>query len=130
MLVMTKAPIIEEVSSANGRKGKRAKSGKVSDSLKKGYTRLKEAGGVPVIENLLGIGAVGANMPPVDGNLLITDPNADKKPDADADKKPEGMSKTTKIVLISVGVLAIAGIAYYLYARSKGGKVSSATIKA
>ena len=57
---MTKAPIIEEVSSANGKKGKRKKSGKVSDSLKRGYSRLKEAGGVPVIENLLGIGAVGA----------------------------------------------------------------------
>ena len=127
---MTKAPIIEEVSSANGKKGKRKKSGKVSDSLKRGYSRLKEAGGVPVIENLLGIGAVGANVP-VDGGNFQTQTQTDEKlPDLDLNKKPEGMSKTTKIVLISVGVLAVAGISYYLYKNSKGGKVSSAKIKA
>lgn len=127
MLVMTKAPIIEEMSSANGKKKKTKKNRKFGENLKKGYGKLRDAGGVAVIENLLGVGAVDPNLAsqtPIDGgtqdlNLPPTDGEKDKKP----------MSKTTKIVLWTVGIVAVAGLSYYLYTKNKG-KVSSAKIKA
>jgi hypothetical protein len=132
MLVMTKAPIIEEVSSANGKKGKRAKSGKVADSFRRGYSRLKDAGGIATIENLLGVGTLDPNLAtqtPVGGggSQNMDTPPPPPPPPID-EKKP--LTKTTKLVLWSVGILAVAGISYYLYTRSKGGKVSSAKIKA
>jgi len=132
MLVMTKAPIIEEVSSANGRKGKRAKSGRVSDSLKRGYSRLRDAGGIATIENLLGVGTLDPNLatrtPVSGGGSQDNDMPPPPPPPPNDTKKP--MTKTTKIVLWSVGILAVAGISYYLYKRSKGGKVPSAKNKA
>lgn len=131
MLIMTKAPIIEEMSSANGKKKRKKRSGKFGKNLKQGYSRLRDAGGVSVIENLLGVGALDPNLAsetPVGGgasqelNLPLTDEKLNDKP-----KTP--MTKTTKIVLWSVGILAVAGLSYYFYTKSKG-KVSSAKIKA
>lgn len=125
MLVMTSAPIIEETSSANGKRKQNAK--KVGNSFKRGYSRLKEAGGVPVIENLLGIGTLpDPNSAPVVGAGL-----PDQNPIIPTDETPkkEGLSKTTKIVLWSVAGLAVVGLGIYLYKRSKS-NVSMAKIKA
>jgi hypothetical protein len=124
MLVISKAPIVEEHSNltAEQRKARRRqRSKKATDTFKGGYSRFKEAGGLPVIENLLGLGAAPpadlAQKTPVLGN----DELASKLPIDDGGMKgKKGLSKTQKW-MIGIGVAAVLGVAgYYIYKRYAG----------
>jgi hypothetical protein len=110
MLVTTSAPIVEETSNANGKKKKGAFKKKASETFKKGYTRVKEAGALPVIENLLGL---NQGTPTATGTDFMPPP---PPPPA-----PTGMSTTTKVV---IGVLVVGAIVggYLYFKKSKGKK--------
>jgi hypothetical protein len=112
MLVTTSAPIVEENSNANGKRQKGQFKKKATDTFKRGYTRVKEAGALPVIENLLGLNQ-GATTPTGTGNFL---PPTDTPP-----PPPTGMSTTTKVV---IGVLVLGAIVggYYYFTKGKGKK--------
>jgi hypothetical protein len=112
MLVTTNAPIVEESSSANGKRRTRQKGqfGKqATEKFRSGYTRLKEAGGLPVIENLLGLGQ---------GTTTNTEANF-MPPPPPPPPPPTGMSTTTKVVIGVLVVGAIAGAIYY-FTKVKG----------
>lgn len=111
MLVTTNAPIVEETSSANGKKRKKGQFGKqATEKFKSGYSRLKEAGGLPVIENLLGLNQ--GTTP----NAMATDFMPPPPP-----PPPTGMSTTTKIVIGVLVAGAVAGAIYY-FVKVKGKK--------
>jgi hypothetical protein len=114
MLVTTNAPIIEEQSNASGKKKKGTFGKNVTEKFKSGYGKFKEAGGLPVVENLLKLNT----GTPVDNTGLNTPPPPPPPP-------PTGMSTTTKVVIGVLVVGAIAG-AYYYFSKGKGkGKKSS-----
>ena len=123
MLVTTSAPIYEENSNADGKKkprtGKFRK--KIAKGFQKGYTKVKEAGAFPVIENLLGLN-MGSGNTPTGADL----------PSATAIETPQttGMSKTTKIVIGVIVVGAIVGAFYYFNKnKSVKGKPSVKPVK-
>jgi hypothetical protein len=111
MLVTTSAPIVEENSNANGKRQKGQFKQKATDTFKKGYTRVKEAGALPVIENLLGLGQGTTTQ--TGGNF--TPPPPPPPP------PPTTMSTTTKVV---IGVLVLGAIVggYYYFTKGKGKK--------
>lgn len=99
----------DNYSNAKG-KGKKQRSGKFKEKVQGGYQRVKEAGGLSFLENVLGLNQQGT----IQDNQL---------PDAPLDiKVKEPMSNTTKI-LIGVGVAGAVGLAvWYFGFRNKGGK--------
>ena len=105
MLVKTNAPIYEENSNANGKKkprtGKFRK--KLATGFQKGYAKVKEAGALPVIENLLGLGAVSGTIPT----------GADLPSGTPIETPPTGMSTTTKVVIGVLVLGAVIGAVYY-----------------
>jgi hypothetical protein len=110
MLVKTSAPIYEENSNANGKRKKGQFKKKFQTGFQKGYTKIKDAGALPVIESLLGlqIGSgvstvgTGAEMPQ---NTNITPP-------------PTEMSTTKKVVIGALILGAIVGAYFYFKAPS------------
>lgn len=122
MLVTTNAPIVEETSSANGRKKRTRKKSefgqKATEKLKQGYSRVKEAGGLPVIENLLGLnqGAIQSNTGTIDAMT----------PPPPPPPQTTGMSKNTKIFIGVLVVGAIAGAIYY-FTKVKGKKAKGSS---
>ena len=123
MIVTTSAPIIEEISSANGKKNKGQFKKQAGERFRSGYGKLKEAGAFPVIENLLklntgtGMGTgSGTATGMVDENLL--------PPKVDEDLPPKKMSTTTKIV-IAVLILGAIGGGIYFYKKSAKGLTAS-----
>lgn len=116
MLVTTNAPIIEETSSANGRRSKRRKGDfgtKAKTTAERGYTRLKEAGALPVIENLLGLNK---------GNTITVASEQFMPPPPPPPPTKEPMSTTKKVIIGVLIVGAIAG-AYYYFTKVQGKKV-------
>jgi len=123
MNVITSRPVYDETTSnccgtssfddySYARGKKKVRSGKFKEKAKQGYQRVKEAGGLSFLENVLGL-----NQQPT--NTQLTDTNI---PDADLNvqtKKP--MSTTTK-VLIGVGVVGAIGLVWYFGFRKKGAK--------
>ena len=103
----------DDYSYAKG-KGKKVRSGKFKEKLQGGYTKVKEAGGLSFLENILGLNQQSQNQGTIQGNQL---------PDANLNvqvKQP--MSNTTKI-LIGVGVAGAVGLAvWYFGFRKKSGK--------
>jgi hypothetical protein len=103
----------DDYSYAKG-KGKKVRSGKFKEKLQGGYTKVKEAGGLSFLENVLGLNQQAQNQGTMQGNQL-TDPNLNIK-------VKEPMSNTTKI-LIGVGVAGAVGLAvWYFGFRKKNGK--------
>ena len=113
MLVTTSAPIVEENSNANGKRQKGQFKQKASDTFKRGYSRVKEAGALPVIENLLGLNQGTTNQTGGD----FTPPPPPPPP-------PTTMSTTTKVV---IGVLVLGAIVggYYYFTKGKGKKTTA-----
>lgn len=103
----------DDYSYAKG-KGKKVRSGKFKEKLQGGYTKVKEAGGLSFLENVLGLNQQAQNQGTTQDNQL---------PDANLNvqvKQP--MSNTTKI-LIGVGVAGAVGLAvWYFGFRKKSGK--------
>jgi hypothetical protein len=114
MLVTTSAPIVEETSNANGKRKKGQFKTKATNTFKKGYTRVKEAGALPVIENLLGLNQ-GTTPTGATDNFLPPPPPPPPTPT---------MSTTTKVV---IGVLVLGAIVggYYYFSKGKGKKGST-----
>ena len=103
----------DDYSYAKG-KGKKVRSGKFKEKLQGGYTKVKEAGGLSFLENVLGLNQQAQNQGTMQDNQL-TDPNLNIK-------VKEPMSNTTKI-LIGVGVAGAVGLAvWYFGFRKKNGK--------
>ena len=103
----------DDYSYAKG-KGKKPRSGKFKEKLQGGYTKVKEAGGLSFLENVLGLNQQAQNQGTMQGNQL-PDPNLNIQV-----KQP--MSNTTKI-LIGVGVAGAVGLAvWYFGFRKKNGK--------
>ena len=122
MLVTTSRPIYEENSNANGKKkprtGKFRK--KLATGFQKGYSKVKEAGAFPVIENLLGLGSgttqMGADLP-----------NATEIP---TPQQTTTMSTTTKVVIGVLVLGAVVGAVYYFNKnKSVKGKPSVKIVK-
>lgn len=120
MNVITSRPIIDgetsrvdEFSNARGKRTKRQRTGNLGKKVKEGgnraYVRLKEAGALPVIENLLGLA-------PTQVQNQITDENFTPSP---TEKAP--MSTTTK-VLIGVGIAGTIGLIWYFGFYKKNAK--------
>ena len=103
----------DDYSYAKG-KGKKVRSGKFKEKLQGGYTKVKEAGGLSFLENILGLNQQSQNQGTIQGNQLPeTNVNVQMK---------QPMSNTTKI-LIGVGVAGAVGLAvWYFGFRKKGGK--------
>lgn len=103
----------DDYSYAKG-KGKKQRSGKLKEKVQGGYQRVKEAGGLSFLENVLGLNQQAQNQGTMQGNQL---------PDANLNVQvKEPMSNTTKI-LIGVGVAGAVGLAvWYFGFRKKGGK--------
>lgn len=120
MLIKTTNPIYEEQSSAEGKKKK--KTGKfrkkLASGFQKGYTKVKEAGALPVIENLLGLNT-GSGTTATDG---FPTPTPTETP------APTGMSTTTKVVIGVLVLGAVVGAVYY-FNKSAKGKSSVKTVK-
>ena len=114
MLVTTSAPIVEENSNANGKRQKGQFKQKASDTFKRGYSRVKEAGALPVIENLLGLNQGTTNQT---GENFTPPPPPPPPP-------PTTMSTTTKVV---IGVLVLGAIVggYYYFTKGKGKKTTA-----
>lgn len=124
MLVTTSRPIYEENSNANGKKkprtGKFRK--KLATGFQKGYAKVKEAGALPVIENLLGLGMGSGNMPT--GADLPSGTPIDTPP------PPTTMSTTTKVVIGVLVLGAVIGAVYYFNKnKSVKGKPSVKIVK-
>lgn len=117
MLVTTSAPIIEETSNLEGNKRTGKFRKKAGEKFRSGYGKLKEAGALPVIENLLKLNtATGSGTIPNENLLPPT-----QQP---LDTPPPPMS-TTKKVVIAVLILGAIGGAYYYFTKSgKKGKAS------
>jgi hypothetical protein len=113
MLVTTSAPIVEENSNANGKRQKSGRGKRASEIFKQGYSRVREAGALPVIENLLGLSPSGQNQ----GGQNFTPPPPPPPP------PPTGMSNTTKIVVGVVVLGAVIGAVYY-FTKVKGKKTT------
>ena len=105
MNVITNAPIIEESSSANGKKARKS-TGKLGANLKTGYGKLADAGAFPVIGNLLGLNPTP--VAPMDSTVVTS-----------IDTTPPPMSTTKKVVIGVVVVGVIAGIIYLVKKSSK-----------
>jgi hypothetical protein len=123
MLVTTSRPIYEENSNANGKKkprtGKFRK--KLATGFQKGYAKVKEAGALPVIENLLGLG-MGSGTTPTGADLPSSTP-IDTPP-------PTTMSTTTKVVIGVLVLGAVVGAVYYFNKnKSVKGKPSVKIVK-
>jgi len=120
MLVTTNAPIYEENSNVSGKKKQRTGKfrKKVATGFQKGYAKVKEAGALPVIENLLGLNTgsgtteMGANLPTQTEEVIA----------------PKTMSTTTKVV---IGVLVLGAVvgAYFYFNKTAKGKPSVKTAK-
>ena len=120
MLVTTSAPIIEETSSANGKKKSGTFKRKAGDTFRRGYSQLKEAGGLPVIENLLKLNT-GTGM----GTGTIPNENLLPPVEQPLDTTKPPMS-TTKKVVIAVLILGAIGGAYYYFNKSTKGATKGA----
>ena len=105
MNVITNAPIIEESSSANGKKGLKSK-GQLGAKAKAGYGKLVDAGALPVIGNLLGLNQTP--VAPMDSTVVTP-----------IDTTPPPMSTTKKVV---IGVVVVGVIASIIYLVKKSGK--------
>lgn len=120
MNVITSRPIIDgdtamidSFSNAGGKKPKKKRTGEFGKKIKEGgnkaYVRLKEAGALPVIENLLGLQPTQPTTEVTDGNVLP--PTTEKEP----------MSTTNK-VLIGVGIVGAIGLIWYFGFRKDAPK--------
>lgn len=115
MLVTTSAPIIEETSNAEGDKKTGKFRKKAGEKFRSGYGKLKEAGALPVIENLLKLNTgSGTNLP--NENIL--------PPPPPPPTEPTGMSTTSKVFIGVLIVGAIAGAYYYFNKSGKTGKTA------
>lgn len=108
MNVITNAPIIEESSSANGKKGVKSRK-KIGSNLQAGYGKLVDAGALPVIGNLLGLNP--KPVTPIDTTVVTT-----------IDTTPPPMSTTKKVV---IGVVVVGVIVGIIYLVKKSGKIST-----
>jgi hypothetical protein len=103
----------DDYSNAGGKKPKKKRTGEfgknVREKTQKGYIRLKEAGGIPVIENLLGL---------TPSQTVVESTNLDIQPPSDT--KPP-MSTTNKI-LIGVGIAGAIGLIWYFGFRKDASK--------
>lgn len=136
MLVISKAPIVEEQFSNLTKEERQARrkrrSKKATETFKGGYTRFKEAGGLPVIENLLGLTAAPA------ADLAAQTPVIGDKDLAGGKLPQDDLGQGTKKGLtsgqkwaIGIGVAAVIGVAgYFLYKKYSGtsGKKSKAVV--
>lgn len=106
----------DDYSNAGGKKPKKKRTGEfgknVREKTQKGYIRLKEAGGIPVIENLLGL---------TPSQTVVESTNLDIQPPTDT--KPP-MSPTKK-VLIGVGIAGAIGLIWYFGFRKNAPKSAS-----
>ena len=59
----------DDYSYAKG-KGKKVRSGKFKEKLQGGYTKVKEAGGLSFLENILGLNQQSQNQGTIQGNQL------------------------------------------------------------
>jgi len=123
MNVITSRPVYDETTSnccgmssfddysyAKGKK--KVRSGKFKEKAKQGYQKVKEAGGLSFLENVLGLNQQPTNTQLTDTKIPDTDLNVQVK---------EPMSTTTK-VLIGVGVVGAIGLIWYFGFRNKGAK--------
>jgi hypothetical protein len=103
----------DDYSNAGGKKPKKKRTGEfgknVREKTQKGYIRLKEAGGIPVIENLLGL---------TPSQTVVESTNLDIQPPSDT--KPP--MSTTKKVLIGVGIAGAIGLIWYFGFRKNASK--------
>lgn len=103
-------------SNAGGKRTKRKRTGELGKNIRektqKGYTRLKEAGGIPVIENLLGL---------TPSQTVVESTNLDIQPQPET--KPP--MSTTKKVLIGVGIAGAIGLIWYFGFRKNAPKSAS-----
>ena len=140
MLVISKAPIVEEYSNLTTkekRAQRKAKTRKVTDKLKGGYTRFKDAGGLPVIENLLGLSAAPAaelaQKTPVLGQEDLAAAQLPPQDDKGMGGK-KGLSTGQKWA-IGLGVAAVLGVVgYFVWKKysgtsGKSGKAKPAIVK-
>lgn len=106
----------DDYSNAGGKKPKKKRTGEfgknVREKTQKGYIRLKEAGGIPVIENLLGL---------TPSQTVVESTNLDIQPPSDT--KPP--MSTTKKVLIGVGIAGAIGLIWYFGFRKNAPKSAS-----
>lgn len=123
MNVITSRPILDETKSNccgmsgfddySNAKGNKKRSGKFKDKAKQGYQKVKEAGGLSFLENVLGLNQTTNQSN--QGTTTLTDQDINVK-------VKEPMSNNTKI-LIGVGVVGVLGLAvWYFGFRNKGGK--------
>jgi hypothetical protein len=125
MNVITNRPVYDEATSnccgmssfddySNVKGKKKVKSGKFKENVKGGYQKVKEAGGLSFLENILGLNQQGTNTQITDTNTLpTTNPQIEVK---------EPMSTQTK-VLIGIGIAGAIGLAvWYFKFRNKSGK--------
>lgn len=106
----------DDYSNAGGKKPKKKRTGEfgknVREKTQKGYIRLKEAGGIPVIENLLGL---------TPSQTVVESTNLDIQPPSET-KAP---MSTTKKVLIGVGIAGAIGLIWYFGFRKNAPKSAS-----
>ena len=119
MNVITSRPIIDgdsamidSFSNAGGKTDRKKRRKEVGKKIKEGgnkaYVRLKEAGALPVIENLLGLQPTQTTTEVIDGNVL---PPTENPP-----------MSTTKKVLIGVGIVGAIGLIWYFGFRKDAPK--------
>lgn len=108
-LVDTKAPTTKEVE-------RQKKLGKVWDASKKAFVFAKEAG---ILDTLLGkLGVQKPEPAPVQG---ATQTEVQTETQKNEQPSKEGMSTTTKVILIGGGVLLL-GVIIYFATKNKSGK--------
>jgi hypothetical protein len=123
MNVITTRPVYDETMSnccgnssfddySYARGKKKVRSGQFKEKAKQGYQRVKEAGGLSFLENVLGLNQQATNT-------QLTDTNV---PDANLNVQTKQPMSTTTKVLIGVGVVGAVGLVLYFALRKKGTK--------
>jgi hypothetical protein len=101
-------------SNARGKRTKRKRKGQfgknLRDTTQRGYVRFKEAGGIPVVENLLGLAP---------SQTMVDSPAGTDFPITDNTKPP---MTTTKKVLIGLGIASAIGLIWYFGFRKNAPK--------
>ncbi len=136
MLVISKAPIVEEEFSNLTQEQRRARrkqrSRKATETFKGGYSRFKEAGGLPVIENLLGLSAAPPSDLAAQTPVLGKEDLATQLPVDDGGKGARKQLTKGQKWAIGLGVAAVLGVVgYYVWKKYSGtsGKATKASAK-
>lgn len=117
MNVITTNPIIEETYSEVGGKKKKTtskKKGQAGTKLKNAYTKVRDAGGVTFLENLLGVGQGGTPDVPVEG-AMPTNQTSTGNTAVDEPTK----SKFPTWAKWVIGLAVVGGIGYGVYRMMK-----------